>query len=93
MHHVPVVVLLLLLLVVLMVMMVVVMMMAVLLALPKLTADKPYGYHRTVAPDHSLVLQVQPRELLGDVGGNFRAGLWPELRPRLAGPEETLAST
>lgn len=40
-------------------------------ALPQLAADKPNGYHRTVAPDHLLVLQVQPGQFFRRVCRNF----------------------
>ena len=46
------------------------------LPLPQLTTDKANRNHGPVAPDHLLVLNVQPRELLRYVGRNFQAVLW-----------------
>ena len=40
-----------------------VVLLVVLVALPQLAANKPNGYHRTVAPDHPFALDVKPREL------------------------------
>ena len=51
---------------------VVVVVMVMLLALAQLAADKPDSYHRAVAPDHPLALQVQPREPLGGAAARRR---------------------